>query len=1329
MKKLLGIILAVALVMSMVTIVPGYAVATEYINVDWISCYDSTPELLAALAGAHAYGDFGTLVHGAMLGNLKAIAPTASILQFVGWYMPLKEMTDVGVRIDGGDVICDGYATYAQDLFDALAGFENSPYVMRIVANLPVLEGNHLVELVALFADETSKVIYQMYYTNDDDVALGKPAYCTLDTVPSGGGALVSNNGFWNPLFINDGTATLFTGAETPLGWYVSTTTEDMDARIYIDLEGVYKIDSIVLESMGFNNIAWPNTYSVKVSLDGLEWTTVGGESGTTANLFGKYAEYDLSKSEVTAQYVLVQVDKANLLNDGNGIYYAGLGEVEVFGTKIEDSDRRAPFAPLANYEVRTLASADPGGYSAWSGFSTLDADFEFSFRTDVSFNAIGFPGFWSSPATPVTFEFYQNEVLVHSFDYTTAGDGGIILDLGTTLPKGIYDVRMVINDTSVNAETGNMNCYVVLGYALGGILLNTDYCVFERGAVAFNLYTEETGGHGFVPFDYHEPEDRDFDSSKGDALSYDQILVNGTAAANGNDAVIALKQLVDGSDGSITSVGMYGWYGNAESPTVAFGYSIDGGDIVFGDFFSETGSDVTGLNANNRRFTITVDVSGLTKAEDHLIRVYAQLENGDVVTLNRFESGKDRDIYINYRAEALSGSNIDGLSIYNSYPNYTTANHAADISFTINEGESLYILGWAYRSYTNLDKIVYKIGDNYYDCTLDASYYRARADVAGVLGVNAAYLQNSGFGLDTAMLELVGIDELEAGTYDVTIVANFQDDNTMELKNFSLTIEGQGSGDMVFVETSPIVNFDGFNYVDELGGTVETGTAAPDLGQLKKVVDKGAMAIKAYGWVCPAKVLSDIGVQTDSGEITWGLMYEDANLNPALQGFGFANYANAMRFDTSRVSNPAILEGAGHVLKLIAKYADNTYEIFYAGAYMNDDTLIPEWAAENPSSANNVGLWLNQADSTAAAAFTANAAFDAVKIPIAWSSRIDNSQSVTFEFALYAFEYNVAYSLEKDPIATVTRNPEGDEAAGYTLEFDEQPAGEYVLLVKIVDLAAGAYTVLPVDGDPASALYVLNNAANATSFNFAVRTLYPEEFFGAVPEETEAPDGKAEVDLTDVEINPGEDVVIDVSEVEEVVEEVVIDNKVVDQIAQTLDENTKVEVKLTDSTVALDNTAVSAILELDADGDLSLIVKEVEEETLNDDQKDAVKDEDVATIISVTATIGTTAIHDLGGGSAEISIPFTIADGYTADDIKVAFISEDGTVEIIDAVYSEGVLTFSTTHFSTFVVFYATTPVTPPTGDTGMFATVVALCMAGALVAILAIRRKESDR
>ncbi len=145
----------------------------------------------------------------------------------------------------------------------------------------------------------------------------------------------------------------------------------------------------------------------------------------------------------------------------------------------------------------------------------------------------------------------------------------------------------------------------------------------------------------------------RDFAADKGDKMSYDQILVNGAEIANGNDAVIAAKALVDGSDGSIQNVAMHGWYGNANSKIESFGYSIDGGDPVYGDFKVATTQDVIDAGGESR-YTIVIDVTSLTDGETHKIQALAKLQNGDIVKLNRNADGKDRDAYVNYKAQLV---------------------------------------------------------------------------------------------------------------------------------------------------------------------------------------------------------------------------------------------------------------------------------------------------------------------------------------------------------------------------------------------------------------------------------------------------------------------------------------------------------------------------------------------------------------------------------------------------------------------------------------------------------------------------------------------------
>ena len=180
-------------------------------------------------------------------------------------------------------------------------------------------------------------------------------------------------------------------------------------------------------------------------------------------------------------------------------------------------------------------------------------------------------------------------------------------------------------------------------------------------------------GGFGELEvYEYEEEssggEARSFDADLGDKLSFDKIYLNGVEAADGNGPVIALKKGIDGTKGDISQISLYGWYGNLNSETVAFGYRINGEEIVFGDFFFDTESEVTNLGANNRRFVIPIDVSSYT-GPGHEIWIYAKLQNGDVVKLDRFDNRgqdneKDREIYVIYNGPNTSSAilgDVDG--------------------------------------------------------------------------------------------------------------------------------------------------------------------------------------------------------------------------------------------------------------------------------------------------------------------------------------------------------------------------------------------------------------------------------------------------------------------------------------------------------------------------------------------------------------------------------------------------------------------------------------------------------------------------------------------
>ncbi len=144
----------------------------------------------------------------------------------------------------------------------------------------------------------------------------------------------------------------------------------------------------------------------------------------------------------------------------------------------------------------------------------------------------------------------------------------------------------------------------------------------------------------------------RDFNADT-DKQYFDQILVNGEEKANGNDAVAALKALIDGSDGSIETITMFGWFGLVDTATPfsemldSFGYVIDDGKPVFDKSFTVAETEQEVLDGNGMRYRITANVSKLKDGETHVIKACVKLTNGDVVLFNR----ENREAIINYKA------------------------------------------------------------------------------------------------------------------------------------------------------------------------------------------------------------------------------------------------------------------------------------------------------------------------------------------------------------------------------------------------------------------------------------------------------------------------------------------------------------------------------------------------------------------------------------------------------------------------------------------------------------------------------------------------------
>lgn len=682
MKKVIGLLLAVAFIFTLVSVLPASAFE-NVLNIDYIRVLTAEGDLVAQVVGGSAVWDFTNTYDAGYIGDVKSFVNAGGVFfEFMSWYMPEKEMADVGVSVDGGEPSYDGYTIYDPYVIEAIAGMGDTvPLTLRINAFLPIQEGTHDIAFVVKFVDGTTHTIYKFRYRNlYENAALNKPVYAEVYAPPSEICA-ISDNVFWQSQFINDGQAPVFDGVNVvPLGWYVYTNGPDVDAKAYIDLQGVYDVKEVKMTTMGFNVYSYPNTYKVLASMDGISWTEIGGESGVAAtSVWGQSKKFD---ADIQARYICFNVTKINL-NVDDGMYYAGVGELEVFGEKVSDASGNPPYITrvLSNYSDGVIQ--DPAA-AAWTGFTTGDLDFEMTFRSDVPFFAIGFPAFWSSAGCPIRMDF-DNGSTVYSMEYAFSGDGAKVIPLGQTLPAGKYTLTMTILsdeqfsdeekiamdlDPSANAYRN----YFVIGSASGSPL-GTEYCRYERGAnLAVDLYTKEQTGDGFVKLEHDLVK---FTSAS--VTLTDGIAINFKAP----------EALLDAGAENISATFTFNG-----TQTVVTDYTVDNGKLVFSfrkiapDMMGETIVATISADIGGETFTSTIRYSVLKYCRN-LLNKYPGYVNKELRTLlvDLLNYGAASQAYTGRNADAPVTAGLDLYSAAYGTPVDPVLTDIEDSAYAVVEG------------------------------------------------------------------------------------------------------------------------------------------------------------------------------------------------------------------------------------------------------------------------------------------------------------------------------------------------------------------------------------------------------------------------------------------------------------------------------------------------------------------------------------------------------------------------------------------------------------------------------------------------------------------
>jgi len=174
--------------------------------------------------------------------------------------------------------------------------------------------------------------------------------------------------------------------------------------------------------------------------------------------------------------------------------------------------------------------------------------------------------------------------------------------------------------------------------------------------------------------------------------------------------------------------------------------------------------------------------------------------------------------------------------------------------------------------------------------------------------------------------------------------------------------------------------------------------------------------------------------------------------------------------------------------------------------------------------------------------------------------------------------------------------------------------------------------------------------------------------------------------------VDTGE-VVIDLSKLNSSVDAATIPTKTFDAIeAAVTDANNDADeltIKLPASSVTFNAAALDAIADQATGSTISLEVSKEAVNKLASAQQNAVKDLEVQDVYSVTLTSGNKTISDFKGGSATVSVNYTLKAGQSARGIVVWYVAKDGTLTEVPATFANGKVTFTVSHFSDYVIAY----------------------------------------
>ena len=206
--------------------------------------------------------------------------------------------------------------------------------------------------------------------------------------------------------------------------------------------------------------------------------------------------------------------------------------------------------------------------------------------------------------------------------------------------------------------------------------------------------------------------------------------------------------------------------------------------------------------------------------------------------------------------------------------------------------------------------------------------------------------------------------------------------------------------------------------------------------------------------------------------------------------------------------------------------------------------------------------------------------------------------------------------------------------------------------------------------------------------------------------------------------IEAGEDaiVVIPVLETEEVVNSVTVP---VSSLETLVNEDKELLVETSEVILTIDNATLTEIVAQAGDVEnVTIEVVKVEAEVLTETQKEAIKDKEVAVVLSAQILVDGKNISDFNGGKVTVEVPFVPTENVKITEYKVVYIADDGKVEEVPFEYVDGNIVLELEHFSEYAIVKNATVLnqlekddTPKTGAISIIWFILVISMIGVAI------------